>query len=102
MNKIQDIKTILSAEKPHILGLSEANFLDGEDKQQVSVIDYNFYVCKTIDNPRFKVSRVVVYTHIDIIAKLRPNLMSDEFSSIWLEVGLPNQKKFLVCQVYRE
>ena len=28
--------------------------------------------------------------------------MSDEFSSIWLELGLPNKKKFLVCQFYRE
>ena len=28
--------------------------------------------------------------------------MSDNFSSIWLELGLPRKKKFLVCQLYRE
>ena len=28
--------------------------------------------------------------------------MSDQFSSIWLELGLPNKKKFLICQLYRE
>ena len=28
--------------------------------------------------------------------------MCDGFSSIWLEVGLPRQKRILVCQAYRE
>ena len=28
--------------------------------------------------------------------------MSEDYSSIWLQVGLPNQKQFLVCQTYRE
>ena len=28
--------------------------------------------------------------------------MSDSFSSIWLELGLPKQKKILVCNLYRE
>ena len=28
--------------------------------------------------------------------------MDDDFSSIWMEVGLPNKKKILVCNFYRE
>ena len=28
--------------------------------------------------------------------------MSDSYSSVWMEVGLPRCKKFLVCQTYRE
>ena len=28
--------------------------------------------------------------------------MDDKFSSIWLELGLPRKKKFLICQLYRE
>ena len=28
--------------------------------------------------------------------------MNDTISSIWMELGLPRQKKILVCQVYRE
>ena len=28
--------------------------------------------------------------------------MNDTFSSIWLEINLPRQKKFLVCQAYRD
>ena len=28
--------------------------------------------------------------------------MSDQFSSIWLEIGLPGKRKILVCQLYRD
>ena len=28
--------------------------------------------------------------------------MSDDISSVWLEVGLPNTKTIIVCQVYSE
>ena len=37
-----------------------------------------------------------------MVVKLRTDLMSDSFSSIWIELGLPRKKKFLVCQIYRE
>ena len=102
VNKIQEVKAVLALEKAKIFGLSEANLLAGDDRNLVSIADYNLHVSKTINNPNLKVSRVVAYMHTDITAKLRHDLMSDNFSSIWFEVGLPNKKKFLVCQVYRE
>ena len=34
--------------------------------------------------------------------KERNDLMNNSFSSIWLEVGLPNTKKILVCNLYRD
>ena len=37
-----------------------------------------------------------------LMVKLRPDLMSADYSSIWMEVGLPRQKKFVVGQTYRE
>ena len=64
--------------------------------------DYNLHVCPTITNPSLGNSRVVVYTHKDIVAKLRADLMCNTYSSIWLEVGLPGHKRFLVSQSYRE
>ena len=57
---------------------------------------------KTMENENLRISRVVVYTHKSLVVKLRPDLMSDSFSSIWMEIGLPRKKKFLVCQLYRE
>ena len=37
-----------------------------------------------------------------MVGTVREDLMCDKFSSIWLELGLPGKKKFLVCQLYRE
>ena len=102
INKMPDIKTVIDQYKPHILGLSEANLLAINDQNLVAVPDYNLHVCPTITNPLLRTSRIVVYTHRDIVAKLRPDLMCNKYSSIWLEVGLPNHKRFLVCQSYRE
>ena len=36
------------------------------------------------------------------MCKVRDDLMSDQFSSIWVEIGLPRRSKILVCQLYRE
>ena len=102
VNKMPEIRTIINQHHPHILGLSEANLLDVHDKKQAEITDYNLHESLTISNPLFKVSRVVVYTHRDLIAKLRPDLMSESYSSVWLEVGLPHHKRFLVCHTYRE
>ena len=102
VNKMPEIKTIIDQHHPHILGLSEANLLDTHDKKLAEITDYNLHESLTISNPLLKSSRIVVFTHKDLIAKLRPDLMSQSYSSIWLEVGLPHHKKFLVCQTYRE
>ena len=102
VNKMPEIKAIIDQHHPHILGLSEANLLDVHDKKQAEITDYNLHEPLTISNPGLRVSRVVVYTHKDLIAKLRPDLMSATYSSVWLEVGLPHHKRFLVCHTYRE
>ena len=97
-----DLKNIIQQHHPHILGLSEANLLDIHDQSLANIPDYTLHVCPTITNPALRTSRVVEYTHRDVIVKSRPDLMNSSYSSIWLEVGLPKHKKFLVCQTYRE
>ena len=56
----------------------------------------------TLKNPDLNVSRVAVYAHKDVVVEVRNDLMTDDVSSIWLEVGLKRQKKFLVSNIYRE
>ena len=102
MNKMPDIKNIVAKYHPQILGISEANLLDNHDQSLVAIPDFNLHVCPTITNPSIGNSRVVVYTHKDVVAKLRADLMCNTYSSIWLEVGLPGHKRFLVNQSYRE
>ena len=102
INKMAEIRNLIDKHQPHILGVSEANLLDYHDQSLVTIPDYNLHVCPTITNHAMRNSRVVVYTHKNIVAKLRPDLMCDSYSSIWLEIGLPHHRKFLVNQSYRE
>ena len=102
INKMTEVRSIVEKHQPHILGLSEANLLATHDRSLVVLDDYNLHVCQTIKNPLLATSRLVVYTHKDLVVKLRTDLMDDNISSVWLELGLPGHKKFLVCQTYRE
>ena len=101
-NKLDDIEQVVSDQHPHVLGISEAHLQQGHSLEDVQLQGYDLFLSKTIENDQLKVSRVVCYKHESIIGNLRNDLMSDSFSSIWLEIGLPGKKKFLVCQLYRE
>ena len=100
--KIHDIENIVSGLQPHILGITEADFHHNQDRHDVQLEDYTFITTKTLENENLKISRVVVYVHKSITFKVRHDLMDENTSSIWLEVGLPHKRKFLVSHYYRE
>ena len=102
VNKIHEIETVVADMRPHLLGISESNLFSSQSKDDVMIEDYELFTALTIENQDLQVSRVVVYKHKSLVAKLRKDLMSQDFSSIWLEVGLPKKKKILVCNLYRE
>ena len=101
-SKINEIENVISSYKPHIFGISEANYWKTQDIEDVKIENYEIYFAKSLENPNFEVSRVAAYVHKDLVVKVRNDLMNDQFSSIWLELGLRNQKKMLVCICYRE
>ena len=102
-NKINEIETVISKYKPHILGISESYFMKGHDLDDVYISDYNIYLSKTLENPELNVSRLAVFVHKNVPkVKLRLDLMDRNFSSVWLEVGLKYQKSILVGNVYRD
>ena len=101
-NKRDSIETLISDYEPHILGISEASFWSNHDTSDVQIQNYNLFFANTLQNPQLNVSRVAVYVHESLSVKVREDLMSESFSSIWLEVGQPRQKKFLVSNVYRD
>ena len=101
-NKIDEIEQVVADLHPHVLGISEANFKKSHSLDDVQIQDYDIVLSKTLENERLGVSRVVCYKHQSLVGKVREDLMDDKFSSIWLELGLPRKKKFLVCQLYRE
>ena len=101
-NKNEEIETLIANHHPHVLGLSEANLRSDHDLDLVQQPDYDLHLCPTSNNPALSISRVVVYTHKSLVVKRRTDLEDERISAIWLEVGLPNKKKILVCQGYRE
>ena len=102
-NRIHEIENVISGYRPHLFGISETCFKKGHNITDVQIQDYQVYFSKTLENPSLEVSRLAVYVHKDIIKpKLRLDLMSDDFSSIWLEIHLPRQKRILVGNAYRD
>ena len=101
-NKINHIENLIADHHPHLLGISEANLYKQHGLDNCKISDYELITSKTMDNENLQVSRVVVYKHISLVGKLREDLMSDRFSSIWMEVGFPGRSRFLVCNIYRD
>ena len=102
VSKKHEIENLVSGLHPHVLGISEANLMKNQDYDDVQISDYVLHKCPTIDNPELKYSRIVVYTHKSLVCKPRPDLMNENCSAIWLQVGLPNQKQIIIGQFYRE
>ena len=92
-SKHHEVETIIGAHTPHVLGLSEANLKAGHDLAQVQHPEYELHTCSTMANPELSVSRIVVYTHSSLVVKRRHDLEDNRISAIWLEAGLPRQKK---------
>ena len=83
--------------------INSSNFKKEHDSEDVQIHGYKLYLANTLNNAALNISRVGVYVHEDIVQpKFRHDLMNDTFSSIWLELGLPRQRKILVCNIYRE
>ena len=101
-NKHDEVEEIISSYSPHILGLCEANLKKDVDINLVQHQDYQLHVAKTIDNDEVGTARVVVYTHCSLVVKRREDLESESLPAVWMEVGMPRQKKILVATVYRE
>ena len=101
-NKMDELESVIADLHPHILGISEANFKKDHLLEEVQLENYDLVLSKTIENEHLGVSRVVCYKHHSVVGKVREDLMDSDMSSIWMELGLPRKRRFLVCQLYRE
>ena len=97
INKQDEICQIVEEQRPDIFGITESSFFNSHSLNDVTIKDYSIFFASTLDNPQLDVSRVSVYVHKDVIVKTRLDLMNDTFSSVWLELGKPRQKKILLC-----
>ena len=102
INQINEIKWLIQDKSPHILFVYESNLRRSHDIEQVKIEGYSLHTSKMIRNPDIQVSRIVAYVKDGIVVRRRDDLESDEISAIWMEAGLPQERKYLVCGVYRE
>ena len=101
-NKMCEIEAAVEKTKPGIFGISEANLSRNTDLDKVQLKGYKLLTAKTLQNPKIEMSRVVVYLSENLVGNLREDLMSDNFSSIWVELGMPRRKKILVSNLLRD
>jgi len=99
---MNEIKWQLQEKALHILFVSESNLKRSHDRSMVDIDGYSFHTAKMIRSPEKQVSRLVAYVREGIIVRRREDLESDEISAICMEAGLPKEKKFLICGLYRE
>ena len=84
--------------------LVEADSYHINEESDYKLANFNTLFHKKL-NPNDK-TRIICLTKIDGNSnqtfKLRPDLMSDKFPSIWIEVENKSEKNVLICGYYRE
>ena len=102
-NKMCELEIAVKKVKPALLGVSEANLHQATDLSLVQLPGYTLLTANTLNNPNIQMSRVVMYLGEGLQGKLREDLMSDQFSSIWVELSVPGQSRtILVSNIYRD
>ena len=97
------VEALIEEHRPDAFGLSEAKLKREVDINDVSIKKtYTLHTAPTINNNNLNISRIVVYTSNNVIAKRRHDLEDENLAVILLEVGLPRKKKFLLANIYRE
>ena len=100
--KLPEIETLIGKHNPHVFALGEANILKEHNLDDLKIKNYELHTAKSIDNNEMKVARVAVYTHNSLVVKRREDLEDETVQTIWLEMGLPHQKKSLIMAGYRQ
>ena len=100
---MSELEIAVKRVKPAVFGVSEANLHYTTDLSLVQLPGYTLITSNTLKNPKIQMSRVVVYLSEGMSGTVREDLMSDDFSSIWVELSVPGRaKKLLVSNIYRD
>ena len=85
--KVNEIEHLIKSNNFAILGITEANFYEEHDVNEVTIDGYNFVWDKGRNQSNRKNSRCVVYIRKDLSFKLRSDLMRESFPEVWIEAG---------------
>ena len=99
--KAAEIKNIVQAEKPTILGLSECELKkENLDPKTLKVPGYVILYPKSWESEGF--ARVVVYVKKSFNFKQVHDLEDNQIQSVWLKGSYKNSKQIFFCHAYRE
>ena len=85
---MNEIENVIQSVRPHVLIVSEGNLRQCVDQTTVQIAGYQLITAETITNSQIKnISRVIIYKHESVTAKIRLDLMNNTVDSIWLELG---------------
>ena len=97
-----ELKNILKTEKVNIMFLVETDLTMLNGKEDYKIEGYETILQKRDQNTE-KIRIIgLVEEEMRNITKVRNDLMTKEFPSIWLEITRSKQKNLLICGFYRE
>jgi len=97
-----ELKNLFNSEKVNIMFLVETDITMSNVKEDYKIEVYGTIFQKT-DQNKEKIRIIgLVKEEMQNITKVRNDLMTKEFPSIWLEVTRSKQKNLLICGFYRE
>ena len=100
-NKMEEVKNLVKQEKPHILGISEAELKNRNiSTNSLKLPGYDLILPKSWS--KFGTARVVVYIKKSLEYEQLPDLEQDDLQTIWLRAGFKNSKKVYYSHQYRE
>ena len=100
INSLDTIKQIIDREKPHVLSIQEARLRQNCPLEDVQIPDYILHTDGLYQAG--KTARNVVYTHRDLIVKVRTDLLHPDIAMIPMKLGFANKTKINVLSFYRQ
>ena len=100
-NKMGEVKNLVKQEKPHILGISEAELKSSHHSiSTLKLPGYDLLLPKSWS--RFGKARVVVYIRKSLEYDHITDLEVEDVQSVWIRAGFKNSKKVYYSHQYRE
>ena len=97
--KEEYLKNTISEENFDIISVSEVDIEYFDEKKPYSIHGYRTF--STLKRPGANTKRLICFVKDNLEVTLRNDLMSELFSSVWLELKSRSQK-ILICSAYRE
>ena len=92
--KLNEIETLIKSNNFTVMGISEANFFQHNDIEDVQIPGFRFFNDKGRNNSVRRNSRCVLYVGNDLTTNIRDDLMEEEFPEIWVEIGKKTRRGY--------